>query len=634
MNSSKTQKTKWNEHETAILDTILDGVYEFDREGNLTYANRACRLLFDYGLEQPLEGLNVRQLMAEESLQQSAQQVGALLAGQLETISGEREFVSVKGRRFIGEVHSGPIRRGGEIIGVRGVIRDVTRRKHDEQALRESEQRFRSIFQLSPNAAALTEEDTGILVDVNDRFSQLVGSSRRELIGRSVTELGFYGQREREKFLRELNSKGGVHGLPMMFKARSGAELHARMFARRISVAGRELVLTIFHDETEEKRLEAQFQQAQKMEAVGTLAAGIAHDFNNLLMGIQGYVSLLLMDLPDGSRAGDMLREIEKQVTKGARLTRMLLGFARRGEPQVEPVDVNSLVGETVELFSRARPQLEVRRQFQPDVWPVMADPSQFDQALVNLFVNAWQAMPRGGMLTVSTSNLLVEGNLAAKQGVTPGKYVCVAVQDTGHGIDGSIRERIFDPFFTTRERGVGTGLGLASVYGIVKRHGGFVTVDSEPGRGAVFRLFLPASEKAVESRQPSPPPVTLRRGSGTVLLVDDDVVVRDTCRSWLLRLGYRVLEAGSGREAIDIFRANADDIDLVVLDVVMPGIAGMEVFSTIRSLSPGQKVLFSTGCDVGQELEGLDREANVGVIDKPFRMMELAESVKSLIER
>ncbi|MBN2497365.1 MAG: PAS domain S-box protein [Deltaproteobacteria bacterium] len=605
--------------------TILDGVYEFDVEGRLTYANDTCLGMFGYPEDAALAEIHIADLISTDDQEPSLRDISSILAG--ETLVAERTFFRRDGSRFHGEIHAGPLLRDGAIVGVRGVLRDISRRKEAEAALRESEQRFRQIFELSPNAAALTEESSGAIVDVNAKFGKVTGYKKDELIGQSTTEVGFYSLEDRRAFLEQLGENGEVDGLPMVFRDSHGAKLHTRMFAKRMRIGKKNLVLTIFHDDTPQKRLEAQFFQAQKMEAIGTLATGIAHDFNNLLMGIQGFVSLMLSEVDAHSVLFSRLTEIEKQIGKGANLTRMLLGFARRGSHDTSPIDLNALVENNVEMFARAKRQLTVREKLQDNLWPVEADSGQMDQVLINLFVNAWQAMPHGGELSIETGNRLLDAGEAAPHSVEPGRYVRIRVQDSGCGMDRTTLEKIFEPFFTTKERGVGTGLGLASVYGIVKRHGGFITVDSEPGRGTVFDIFLPACQEQPRGREAEA--FRVQRGSGTILLVDDDEVVRETSTAMLEKLGYRVLTAGGGAQAIEIYEQSGPEIDLVILDLVMPHIDGQTVFRHIARIDARQKVLFSTGCSVEDEI---DPTLGHEVLYKPYSIRDLSRTLQSML--
>ncbi len=382
----------------------------------------------------------------------------------------------------------------------------------------------------------------------------------------------------------------------------------------------------------ERKKLETQLRQAHKMEAIGTLAGGIAHDFNNLLMGIQGNISLMLLDIDPTHPHYERLRNIQKQVQSGARLTSHLLGYARKGRYEVKPIDLNQLVEETSETFGRTRKEIAIHRELAEDLFAIEADHVQIEQVLLNLFINAADAMPGGGNLILKTMNVDHNDMRGKLYDPKPGNYVLLMITDTGMGMDKETLERIFDPFFTTKEMGRGTGLGLASVYGIVKGHGGYVDVDSKEKHGATFSMFLPASKKKV--RKPVKGADRVIKGSGTVLLVDDEEVILEVSRDLLKAMGYRVLLAKDGKEALEIFKKNQDVIDIVVLDMVMPNMGGGVAYDSMKEIKPDIKVLLSSGFSVdGEATEILERGCD-GFIQKPFTMKKLSAKIREILEK
>ncbi len=330
---------------------------------------------------------------------------------------------------------------------------------------------------------------------------------------------------------------------------------------------------------TEHRRLEAQLLQAQKMEAIGTLAGGIAHDFNNLLMAIQGNVSLLSLDLPPSSPDQKRIEHIEQCIRSGSDLTRKLLGFARGGKYEVTPADLNRLIMKTADMFGHARKEISIHTDLDEGLWCVEVDQGQIEQVLLNLYVNAWHAMPGGGELFLKSGNLLLDEGFVQAYEVRPGRFVRVSVTDTGVGMDEATRQRVFEPFFTTKDKSRGSGLGLASAYGIVRNHGGFISVYSEVGMGATFNIYLPASDNVpAECEEPARGEVST--GTERVLLIDDEDMVLRTGGEILEKLGYTVLKAASGEEALQLFHERRDGIDLVILDMIMPGSAAAR-FST-----------------------------------------------------
>jgi nitrogen-specific signal transduction histidine kinase/CheY-like chemotaxis protein len=379
--------------------------------------------------------------------------------------------------------------------------------------------------------------------------------------------------------------------------------------------------------EEEKKELEA-----QRLEAIGTLAGGVAHDLNNLLMAIQSNAFLILSDIGSTHPHYQFLTNIKDQVKNGARLTRQLLGYARKGRYYVEPINLNELVEKASDTISTTRKDISVHRELSEDLFGIEADWSQIEQVLLNLFVNAGDAMPGGGDLILKTTNVTDKHMQGKLYDPRPGSYVMLTVTDTGAGMDKKTQERIFEPFFSTKEMGSikGTGLGLASVYGIVKGHGGYIDVESEQGHGTTFTVYLPATEKKVE--ETLKPTEQIIKGTGIVLLVDDEDRIIDVGVKVLKKFGYTVLEARGGREAIEVYKEYGDLIDLVILDMIMPGIDGGEAYDRIKEINPKVKVLLSSGYSIdGGAKEILNRGCN-GFIQKPFSMKELSQAIRNVL--
>jgi CheY-like chemotaxis protein len=367
------------------------------------------------------------------------------------------------------------------------------------------------------------------------------------------------------------------------------------------------------------------------MEAVGTLAGGVAHDFNNLLMGIQGIVSLMLMELPPDHPHVKKLQRIEEQVSTGAGLTNQILGFARAGQYEMKATNLNDLIRKTADLFGRTRKDITVHERFEPALWSVMLDRVQVEQTLLNLYVNAGQAMPGGGNLYLESDNWLIRDSDIMEVPVIPGRYVRISVTDTGSGMDEKTRKRIFEPFFTTKFMGKGAGLGLASVYGVVKAHQGYIFVTSSINAGARFDIYLPARlVSAVEDQRVQDGVV---RGKETILIVDDEEIVMDVTRELIELMGYRVFTARSGEEGVDLYRKMGTDIDMVILDMIMPGMGGSEVFDRLREMNPEARILLSTGFSLSdQAQEIMDKGCN-GFIQKPFQPGELSLKIRQILD-
>jgi CheY-like chemotaxis protein len=378
--------------------------------------------------------------------------------------------------------------------------------------------------------------------------------------------------------------------------------------------------------------LEQQLQLAQKMEAVGTLAGGVAHDFNNLLMGIQGRTSLMMIETDHFHPSFEHLQEIENIIQKAAKLTKQLLGFARGGKYEIKPTDLNELLENGAQMFGRTKKEISIFKKYEERLWLAAVDQSQIEQVLLNVFVNAWQAMPGGGKLYIQTNNEILDETFARAHGAAPGKFVKISISDTGIGMGDQTMKRVFDPFFTTKEKERGTGLGLASAYGIIKNHDGIITVDSKKGEGATFNIYLPASDKAVIEEQIYDQKIST--GTETVLVVDDEAMIIDISVRLLKKMGYEVLTAHDGKEAIEIYKQNAHRVAIVILDLIMPGMGGGEVYDRLKAVDANVKVLLSSGYSInGQAAEILNRGCD-GFIQKPFNLNELSVKLREIITK
>ena len=379
------------------------------------------------------------------------------------------------------------------------------------------------------------------------------------------------------------------------------------------------------------KELESQLLRAQKMEALGRLGGGIAHDFNNLLMGIQGRTSLMLMNKDSSHPDFEHLRGIEEYVNSASDLTRQLLGFVRGGKYEVKPTDINKLIDKTSRMFGRTKKEIKIHCKYQKHVWTIEADQGQIEQVLVNIYLNAWQAMPNGGNLFIQTENVTLGENHGKLFEIKAGKYVKISAIDTGVGMDEATQQRIFDPFFTTKEIGKGTGLGLASAYGIIKNHGGFIDVHSKKQEGTAFTIYLPASEKEIVKEQELVMDVT--EGSETILLVDDEDIIIEVGEQLLRNLGYKVLLARSGKEAIDIYKKKKDHVDMVILDMIMPEMTGRETYDRIKEINPDIKVLLSSGYSINEQATNLLKRGCDGFIQKPFNIKKLSRKIREILQ-
>lgn len=381
--------------------------------------------------------------------------------------------------------------------------------------------------------------------------------------------------------------------------------------------------------EEDRAKLEVQLHHAQKMEAIGTLAGGIAHDFNNLLMAMLGNVTLMLLETDTLHPHYKKLKSTEECVKSAASLTSQLLGFARGGKFEVKPTDLNKVLKNTTEMFARTKKEIKLHTEYQENIWTVEVDQSQLEQVMLNILINAWQAMPGGGDIFIRTENFTGDGE--KPYSLQPGQYVKISVTDTGVGMDEATRQRIFEPFFTTKEMGRGTGLGLASVYGIIKNHGGSIYVESEVGKGATFNIYLPASAKEPVNEASHPDEVL--KGSGTVLLVDDDSIIIEVGMDVLERLGYQVMTARSGEEAIDVYKKNKDRIDIILLDMIMPDMGGGETFDRLKEINPAVRVLLLSGYSINGLATKILNRGCKGFLQKPFRIADLSTKISGILK-
>jgi PAS domain S-box-containing protein len=524
----------------------------------------------------------------------------------------------------------------GNAVGIQGSTRDVTARRRMQKALQESERILATLMRNLPGMVYRCANEPGWpMLFVSEGSAALTGYAPEELSsGRRVAYGDLIHPEDRGR-VWETVQRGLQQGYPFDMAYRiltgSGQEKWVLEQGRGVYGDSGELLFLegFITDISDRKRMELQLLQAQKMEAIGTLAGGIAHDFNNLLMGIAGYASLVKLDLEPDHRHFGMVCKIEEQVGRGADLTRQLLGFARGGRYEVKPVQLNDLISKTAEIFQRTHREISLCWTLQNDLWTLEVDVGQIEQVLLNLLLNACQAMPGGGEITLETENVSLADEATALS-VKPGQYVRFSLSDTGVGMDEKTQARIFEPFFTTRGMGQGTGLGLAVVYGIVKGHQGAIRVSSEPGRGTTFSIFLPASLKEVTPQAPTFEEVV--KGREGILLVDDEKDVSEVARELLEVLGYRVFPVGSGQEALAVYMEKRSRIDLVILDMVMPGISGEETFVRLRQMNPDVKVILSSGYSIDSRARNIMEQGCNGFLQKPYTLKGLSKILRATL--
>ncbi len=513
-----------------------------------------------------------------------------------------------------------------------------------DEALRESELKYRTIVESVEEGCFEIDLERN-LTFFNDPLCKMLGYTPEEMLGKNTREFTSPATiRKMDQIYDQILKTGEpIRGTGYDAVNQNGEGIALELAASLIRnpqgypVGFRGVLRDVSERkdaEAQKRTLEIQVQQAQKMESIGTLAGGIAHDFNNILMGIQGNASLMLLKTDSSHAFYEKLKNIESYVENGTELTRQLLGFARRGKYHTIATDINSIIDKSASMFGRTKKEIRIHKDLMPDIYTVEVDRGQIEQALLNLYVNAWQAMPEGGDLHLKTENVLLDANFENIQPykVETGKYIKITVSDTGSGFDDETKKRIFEPFFTTKEMGRGTGLGLASVYGIIKSHGGYINVHSQKDQGTTFAIYLPASGKEVRQEKAEPVIKTVVKGTGTVLLIDDEEMIIKVGGELLQELGYKVISARSGEEAIKLYKKNVDKIDLVVMDMIMPGMGGGETFDSLKAINPDIKVLLSSGYSInGQASKILERGCD-GFIQKPFNLNQLSEKIQQII--
>ncbi|MFZ7127569.1 MAG: PAS domain S-box protein [Desulfobacterales bacterium] len=534
---------------------------------------------------------------------------------------------------------SRPVYDKGAFTGLRGIGIDISRRKDAEATARRTEKKYQSLLD-SIEEGYFEFDLTGRLKFASPTLCRIVGLSPADLQNTHFRQ--YVSRKIARRIVRKFLEihRSGKHAVHRdLVVKREGRAIIVEISASLIldehqnPVGYRGLLSDVTdrrRSERNQRRLEHQLQEAQRLEAVGTLAGGIAHNFNNILMAMQGNISLLLLKAEAADPMAEKLRNLEQCIRDGSSLTRQLLDFASTRRTRSEPADLNLLILKTARMISRTKKEITIDISGLKKVWNVEVDNSQIEQVFLNLFVNSWQAMPKGGTLSIRTCNVILSDQFVRFYGLQPGRFVKISVNDTGEGMDESVQQKIFHPFFTTKGMQHGTGLGLTSAYGIVKNHGGIILVNSRMGRGTTFCIYLPATAKSAAAA--SYPPEEPIRGSGTLLLVDDEPFVLDITSESLKEIGYTVFSARSGEEAVDIYRAYRSRIDLVILDLTMPGMDGSETFQKLRELDPEIRVLLMSGYDYCQRVEDLRRQGCRGFIQKPFDMNVLSRKISRIL--
>ena len=626
-----------NEKRLRLLTDNLPARISFiDAEQRYLFVNREYERVWKIPREKII-GQRVEMVVGPENYQKVEGAIRRALAGR--RVRFETSIIEGDGRPVWLEINYVPYTDAeGNQAGFYALTQDISERKWAEEALRESEAKNRELVQYAPAGIYEFDLQRRRFVSVNHVMCEYTGYTKEEFLQLDPRSLLVEEKDQHiyDAFMREVHS-GRLNPKTAEFaiRCKNGSQIIVLLNIRFFAEDGHpKRMMAVAHDitavreaETAKKNLEVKLQETQKLEALGTLAGGMAHDFNNLLMGIQGNASLALLDIDSAHPMYQRLKNIESYVQRGVDLTRQLLGLARGGKYEVKTTDLNALVKASADMFGRTKKEIQLQYDLEDRLWPADVDKGQIEQVLLNLYINAWHAMPDGGNLVISTANVSLGETDVAPYSIPAGRYVRVSVADTGFGIDPSIRRKIFDPFFTTKGIGTGTGLGLASAYGIIKNHQGAIDVTSKVGQGSVFFFYLPASDKAVDRGRTGAE--QLATGSESILLVDDESMVLEVGQQLLEALGYQVTTASSGQAAIDIYEQLNESIDLVILDMIMPQMGGSDTFDRLKTINPDVKVLLSSGYSIdGQASSILNRGCN-GFIQKPFTVNVLAKKLR-----
>ena len=497
---------------------------------------------------------------------------------------------------------------------------------------KKAEEVYHSLLQSSADAI-VTYDAEGKVEYVSPAFTRIFGWTTDEIKGRQIP---FVHDRKKQSAMGGIEDPGDCpmpcNDFETKCRSKDGGLIDVSVSASQCNGGDRKSTgaLFILRDISEKKRIEAQLHYIERMEAIGTLAGGIAHDFNNLMMGMLGNISLILYDIGPDDPNYDRLKTVESLIQSGSELTSQLLGYARKGKYELKPVNLNNIILECSATFGRARKEIVIHKDLAEDLRHIQADASQLKQVFMNLFVNAAEAMPKGGDLFLQTRNATHRDMKNKPYRPIPGEYVKFRIEDNGTGMEQKTMARIFEPFFTTKEMGRGSGLGLASAYGIVKGHGGYIDVDSEKGNGAVFSIYLPVSE--APTRKDSAVSEAVEKGNETILLVDDEAVILDVGSQLLEKIGYTVIKAKSGEEAIQKYQENQGNIDMIILDMIMPDMGGSEVYEKIKKIDSEIKILLSSGYSINEQaMEILNKGCN-GFIQKPFNLKDLSKKIREVL--
>ncbi|MGD8985024.1 MAG: PAS domain S-box protein [Desulfobacteraceae bacterium] len=625
---------KSEEKYRTILENIEEGYYEVDLAGNFTFFNDSIQKILGYDRNE-LRGMNNRQYTDQENGKKLYQAFNKVYTTGRATKEFDWQIIRKDGSERYVEASVSVLKDSeGEPIGFRGIVRDITERKEAEEALRESKEKYRLLVDYAHDGIFIAQ--SGLIKFQNPKAQEIFGCSTHELLETPFIDLV---HPEDRRFLpkgEERRPKG--EDIPSTYSLRiinkSGEELWVQINAVDIKWEGKPATLSFVSDITFEKRLEAQLLQAQKMEAIGTLAGGIAHDFNNILSSVIGYTELAIEEVSKGGLLHNNLQEVLKAGRRARDLVRQILAFSRQSDQELKPLEISPIIKETLKLLRASLPStIDIKQHIGANMGTVMTDPTHVNQILMNLCTNAAHAMgENGGILDVSLEKVRNGTDVGVRfAGLSSGPYLKLTVSDNGYGMTPEVRERIFDPYFTTKEKGEGTGLGLAMVHGIVKSHGGTITVYSEPEMGSTFHVYLPIME--TETDQDTGTEETVPTGSERILFVDDEQPIADIAKQMVEQLGYTVVTKTSSLEALELFRAKPDEFDLVITDMTMPSMTGEELANELMFIRPDIPIILCTGFSRRVTEKKAKAMGIQAFILKPILRQELAETIRRVLD-
>ena len=604
------------------------GIMHFDQKGVIVDCNEKFIEIMGSSRER-LIGFNMLKSLRDKKMLSAVE--GALSEG---TGYYEGDYLSVTGGKLtpMRAIYNRITSEDGSFLGGLSLYEDITERKRAEEELQGSEERLQTILDSLQAGVVCINAETHTIVDANPAAIEMIGAPKDQIIGHVCHK--YICPAEKGKCpITDLGQE--VDNSERTLLTATGAEIPILKTATPILLSGQAHLLDIFIDITEKKKLEAQLQQAQKMEAIGTLAGGIAHDFNNILQAIFGYTQILLIGKEPSDPDYEKLEAIEKSAQRASDLTKRLLIFSRKVESKLRPMDLNNEIEQVSKMLESTIPKMiTIELHLVENLKIINADPVQIEQIMMNLGVNARDAMPDGGRLIFETENVILDEEYCKTHlGARPGQYVKLSISDTGHGMDKEILRHIFDPFYTTKETGKGTGLGLAMVYGIVKSHSGYIMCYSEPDEGATFKIYFPIIEKETERVESKKEKVLIEGGNETILLVDDEEAIRELAEDILTRFGYKVLMASDGETALEIYREKKEEINLVILDIIMPGMGGRKCLEELLKMNPKSRIIIASGYFINGPAKEVLKAGAKGFISKPYDMRGMLQTVRKILD-